>query len=167
MRSDDLISKTQRKREMQDLQTVGEELTRLTKEQLARIDLPEELREAVLAARGFTKHEARRRQLQYIGKIMRNIDVGPIAAQLAALHAPSRRDTALFHLAEQWRTDLIENDSALARFVREFPEADPHRLRELTEAAREDKRLERPPKQYRELFHFLNAILRDHARNHP
>ena len=166
MRSDDLISKTQRKREMEDLQAVGVELTKLPREQLARLDLPEELREAVMQARRFTKHEAVRRQLQYIGKLMRNLDVGPIEAQLAALHAPTRRDTALFHLAEQWRTDLLANDHALARFVREFPEADPHRLRSLAEAAREEKRLERSPKQFRELFHTLNAILQDHARRH-
>jgi ribosome-associated protein len=167
MRGDDLISKTRRKRQMHELQAVGEALTRLPRESLARLELPEALREAVLDARRFTKHEARRRQMQYIGRLMRDLDVGPIEAQLTALTAPSKRDTALFHLAEKWRTDILADRAALQRFVQAFPEADPHRLRELAEAASEEIRQERTPKQFRELFHTINAILRDHARRHP
>src|SRR5262249_52346595 len=130
-------------------------------------DMPENLREAVLDCKRFTKHEALRRQMQYIGKIMRDIDAGPIAAQLALIEAPSKRQTALFHVAEQWRTDLMSDPDAVARFVKEFPEADPHRLRELAEEAREEKRMSRPPRSYRELYHVLNALLQDHARRHP
>ena len=167
MEEDDFISKTQRKREATDLQALGAALVKLSKDQLARIDMPENLRDAIWECRKFTKHEARRRQLQYIGKIMRDIDAGPIAAQLAQIEAPSRRQTALFHVAERWRTDLMESPDAVARFVKEYPEADPHRLRELAEAAREEKRASKPPRQYRELFHVLNALLQDHGRRHP
>ena len=162
----DLISKTQLKRQMKDLQDVGAELVKLSPEQLAHFDLPESLREAVLACKRFTKHEAIRRQLQYIGRIMRDLDAGPIAERLAALHAPSRRQTALLHVAERWRTDLLADPGCVARFVREFPEADPHRLRELVDAATEERRESRPPKRFRELFHVLSAMLQDHARRH-
>ena len=167
MDDEDFISKTQRKRQMQELQDVGAELVKLSPEQLAHLDLPENLREAVLACKGFTKHEAIRRQVQYIGRIMRGLDVGPIAEKLAVLHAPSRRQTALLHVAERWRTELLDDPASMARFVREFPDADAQRLRELVDLAREEKRAALPPKRFRELFHVLNAVLQDHGRKHP
>ena len=167
MEEDDFISKTRRKRQMKDLQDVGAALVRLSREQLARIEMPENLREAIMECKRFTKHEAVRRQMQYIGRIMRDIDAGPIAAQLAEIEAPSKRQTALFHVAERWRADLMQEPDAIARFVKEFPEADPHRLRSLAEEAREEKRGAKPLRRYRELFHVLNALLQDHARRHP
>ena len=167
MEEDDFISKTRRKREMHDLQELGKALVKLSRDQLARIDMPESLRDAVNDCRRFTKHEAIRRQMQYIGKIMRDIDAGPIAAQLAQIEAPSKRQTALFHVAERWRTELLEQPDAIARFVQEYPEADPHRLRSLAEKALEEKRGDKPLRRYRELFHVLNAFLQDHARRHP
>lgn len=167
MEEDDFISKTRLKREMHDLQELGKALVKLSRDQLARVDMPERLRDAVTECRRFTKHEAIRRQMQYIGKIMRDIDAGPIAAQLAQIEAPSKRQTALFHVAERWRTEFMDDPEAIARFVVEYPEADPHRLRGLAEQAREEKRTSKPLKRYRELFHVLNAFLQDHARRHP
>ena len=167
MEDDDLISKTRRKREMKELQDLGAALVKLSKEQLARIDMPDSLREAVMECRRFTKHEAIRRQMQYIGRVMRDIDAAPIAAQVAAIEAPSKRQTAIFHVAEQWRTDLMADPDAVARFVKEYPEVDPQRLRELAAAAREEKRASKPPRNFRELFHVLNALLQDRARRQP
>ena len=167
MEEDDFISKTRRKREMTELQDLGAALVKLSKEQLARIDMPESLRDAIDECRRFTKHEAIRRQMQYIGRIMRNIDAGPIAAQLAEIEAPSKRQTALFHVAEQWRADMVESADAIARFVGEFPEADAKRLQELATQAREEKRTSKPPRSYRELFHVLNAFLQEHGRRRP
>jgi ribosome-associated protein len=164
MEEDDFISKTRRKRQMSELQDLGADLVKLSPEQLARIDLPESLREAVLACRGITKHEGRRRQMQYIGRIMRNVDAAPIAAQVAAMHAPSRADTALFHLAEKWRDDILADTEAIERFVLEFPEADANVLRTLAEKARAERASGSPPKHYRKMFHALNAILQDSRR---
>jgi ribosome-associated protein len=118
-------------------------------------------------ARRFTRHEARRRQIQYIGRIMRDIDAGPIIEQLAAMKAPSKRQTALFHVAERWRQDLLADPANLERFVKEFPQADPQRIRALVDEAREEKRGTRSPRRLRELFHALSAIVQDHGRRHP
>ncbi len=118
MEEDDLISKTRRKKQMAELQSVGAALVELSPEQLARIDMPESLRDAIEDARRFTRHEARRRQLQYIGRIMRDIDAGPVVEQLAAVTAPSKRQTALFHVAERWRQELLA-DPDDARSLRE------------------------------------------------
>ena len=164
MKADDLISKTQRKKQMHDLQALGAALTKLSHELLARLDLPEALREAVADAKRFTRHEAARRQMQFIGRIMRDLEVGPIAAQVEALHTPTSRQNALFHLAERWRDEFLADPSAIARFVAQFPAADPGRLRELAGAAAEERNAERSPRRFRELFHAVNAIIRDHAK---
>jgi ribosomal 50S subunit-associated protein YjgA (DUF615 family) len=70
-------------------------------------------------------------------------------------------------VAERWRTDFMADPEAIARFVEEYPEADPHRLRGLADQAREEKRTSKPARRYRELFHVLNGFLQDHARRHP
>jgi len=163
MDEEDFISKTRRKRQMAELQDLGSELVRLSPEQLARLGLPEMLLEAVLDCQGITKHEARRRQMQYIGKIMRSIDAAPIAEKLSSLQSPSRKQTALFHVAEKWRDDLLADPRAIERFEREFPHADVHRVRVLADAAREERAAKRAPRHFRELFHLLNAAVQQHA----
>ena len=164
MEERDFTSKTRRKKEMTGLQDVGSELVALSAEQLARIEMPQELRDAIEDARRFTRHEARRRQMQYIGRIMRDIDAAPIIEQLAAITAPSKRQTALFHVAERWRQDLLADPTTLERFVKEFPEADPQRIQALVDEARAEKRGARSPRRFRELFHMLSAIVQGHAR---
>ena len=129
MEDANLISKTRRKKQMHDLQALGAALVKLPADQLRRIELPDDLREAVEACRPMTKHEAIRRQMQYIGKLMRHLEAGPIAAQLEALNAPAARETARFHRAERWRDALLADGDGLERFVQEFPEADAESLR--------------------------------------
>jgi ribosome-associated protein len=167
MEEDDFISKTRRKREMKGLQDVGAALVRLSPEQLARMVLPESLRDAVLDCKRFSKHEAVRRQMQYIGRIMRDIDSGPIAEQLARIEAPNKRHTALFHVAERWRQELIDDPEALARFLIDYPEANTERLRALVDAARAEREKSGAPRNYRELFHLVNTIVQDHASRQP
>ncbi len=164
MEEDEFISKTQRKKRMHDVQAMGVALTKLSHEQLARLELPEELREAVLEARRLTRHEAIRRQGQYIGRLMRELDPEPIAAQLAELEAPSARQTALFHLAERWRSDILADPSMIEAFAREFPGVDRERLRELTDAAQKERAAGHSPKRYRELFHAINAVVQERGK---
>lgn len=159
MEDANLISKTQRKRQSHDLQAVGIALTKLRPEQLAKVELPDRLREAVEAARTITKHEALRRQMQFIGKLMRHLDAGPIVAQLEAFKAPATRETARFHRAETWREAMLKEPDAVERFVAEYPAADPVKLRRLATEARAEREAERSPKRYRELFQLVNAIL--------
>ena len=160
----DFISKTRRKREAHELQELGKALSRLSLEQLARIDMPADLREAVLEVKDMTKHEAIRRQMQYVGKMMRHMDCEPIAAQLTALHAPSRQQTALFHVAEKWRDALMADPKAIVDFAREFPAADAPAIAKLAVQAVEERDAERSPRRFRELFHTINAIVRGGAK---
>lgn len=157
--TDELPSKTQRKRQMHELQALGEALVELSDAQLASIDLPERLLDAVLDARRASRHEARRRQLQFIGKIMRTVDPEPIRERLAAWKAVSHARTARLHLLERWRARLLEDENVLTELVREHPHADVPRLRALLRSAKREHEAGRPPKSFRALFQALHDTI--------
>ena len=152
-------SKSQRKREMQELQKVGARLVELNTAQLAQIELPEPLLEAILEAQRIGDFEGRRRQLQYIGKLMREVDPAPIRAKLEQWHGVARAHTASQHLAERWRDRLLDEDDALALFASEFPGSDLQRLRSLVAGIKRDKAVGRPLRNYRELFRAVRDIM--------
>ena len=152
------ISKTQRKKAVHLLQALGEELVELNDDQLAAIELPETLREAVLAARRITKFEAKRRQLQYIGKLMRRVEVEPIRAALDSMLAGSRRQIAAHKRIEAWRERLFAGPGALDELLAEYPGADTQRLRELVRGALRERDAGSPPRSYRELYQALRAL---------
>lgn len=156
---DERPSKTQRKRQMHELQALGERLVALNGQQLDAIGLPEDLRAAVGEASRITRHEARRRHMQYIGRLMREVDPEPIREKLAVWDGVSREHGAKLRLAERWRERLLEDEAALAEFVREHPDADSQRLRSLVRAAVAERDAERAPRSYRELFRLLREIL--------
>lgn len=150
-------SKTQRKQEMHALQALGERLVALNDAQLATVDLPEPLRGAVVEARRIRSREAHRRQLQYIGRLMRAVDPAPIRAQLEAWDGQSRAATAAQHRAERWRTRLLDDDAALTDFAREHPRADLQRLRACVREARKERVAGKDPRHFRELFRLIRA----------
>lgn len=152
------ISKSQRKRDMLALQDLGAELVRLPPASLDGLDLPEALSNALADCRRITAHEARRRQMQYIGRLMRDIDAAPIAERLAALRGESDAARAEFHALERWRTRLLDSDEALAGWLLEYPDSDVQRLRQLVRNARKEAGEARPPRAGRELFRLLRAI---------
>ena len=152
-------SKTQRKKEVHALQDLGEALVALTAEQLARIALPERLREAVMEARRITRFEARRRQLQYIGKLMRGMEPEPIRAALDAAHARSRGEAAAHKRVEAWRERLLAEAGAAGELAAEYPRAEGKRLRALARAALRERAEGRPPRAYRELYQALRALI--------
>jgi ribosome-associated protein len=154
-------SKTERKRVMHELQALGERLIGLNSEQLAAIALPENLLEAVEQARRITKHEARRRQLQYIGKLMRAVDPEPIREKLKIWDGVSTEETARVHRIERWREKLLEDESGLGALVQVHPGTDTRLLRALVRNAREERNSGRPPRAYRELFRALRDIIPD------
>ena len=156
---DDLPSKTQRKREMHDLQALGAELVGLNEQQLASIELPERLLDAVIEAQRMTKFEARRRQMQYIGKLMREVDPEPIRSRLDAWKSVSAESTARLHAIERWRARLLEDEDAMTELLREYPHADSARLRTLLRNATREREQGSPPRSFRELFRVLSAIL--------
>ena len=158
-RSELLPSKTRRKAEMHALQDLGEAMVRLTPARLAALALPERLADAIAEARQITRWEARRRQMQFIGRLMRDVDPLPIQARLAQWEgAPNAEKARLAHV-ERWRTRLLSEGDALDRLCVEHPHADRSRLEALVTRVRDERAHGQPPHAYRELFRTLNALL--------
>lgn len=170
-------SKTQLKKKMQGLQSLGEELLELTPARLAALALPEKLGDALAGLRRIRDHEGRRRQLQYVGKLMRGIDPAPLREALAEQRLPGARETLALHRAELWRDRLIDDDAALGEFVEAHAEVDVQHLRALLRQARTDRRAQatedrpgqapRKSRAYREVYqlvrHCLDASASDPA----
>jgi ribosome-associated protein len=152
-------SKTKVKKQMLDLQDIGEQLVNLSKEQLAELDLPEALRDAVHEMKRINKFGAQRRQMQYIGRLMRETDPAPIIAKLEVWSGKSHQHIAWLHQIERWRDRLLEDETALTELLANHPEADAQRLRALIRNALKEKELAKPPKSYREIFQVLREIL--------
>ena len=152
---DELTSKTRKKEEMHALQELGAALVELSAAHFGSMALPEALQQAVQQARRIRSHEAKRRQVQLIGKLMRALDPEPIRAQLAALSGGSARERARHQRLEHWRTRLMEDDAALTEFAGENRGADLQRLRALLRNARKEQQAGKPPRAYRELFRVI------------
>ncbi len=167
MADDDRPSKTRRKTDMHALQALGASRVELSAEQLAAVDLPEDLRDAVAEARRITRHEARRRQMQYIGRLMRDVDAQPIREQLDALRGQSRAATAALHAAERWRERLLEDDGALTEFAHSHPGADLQALRVAIREARRERAEARGPRHFREIFRLVREALAAAPYNSP
>jgi len=151
-------SKTRRKQESHDLQSLGEALLELPDDHLATLGLGDSLVEAIRAFRRIKSHEARRRQMQLIGKLMRTADVELARAAVLERQLGRARDSLALHQAERWRAELIADDSATTRFAAEHAGADLQRLRALVRNARKDAASvpeQRSGRAYRELFQFI------------
>ena len=153
-------SKTRRKAEMSALQTLGEALLNVSPARRAELELPERLSEALDAVQRITRREARRRQLQFIGRLMRDIDAAPIRTQLAQWADAPNAEKARLHALEHWRERLLAEDDALDRLCSERPAADRPRLAALVGAVHAERAHGQPPRAYRELFRVLSALFR-------
>ncbi|QNP59389.1 ribosome biogenesis factor YjgA [Paenacidovorax monticola] len=170
-------SKTDLKRESDALQALGEELLTLRGDLFDRLQLPEKLQEAVAEAKRITNFEGRRRQMQYLGKLMRKLEESEVEAIHAAIDEQrngSAAEKLALHQAEQWRDRLIAHDEALAIWLDQFPRTDTQQIRALVRQARKDAPAEdkaavsqglapRKGRAYRELFQLVREQLDDAA----
>jgi ribosome-associated protein len=157
----EFVSKTKRKQQMHELQALGAALLELPPAQLDALGLDDGLAQALREAHAITSHEARRRQVQYIGRLMRELDPEPIRAALAEVAGSSAAARARHKRLEQWRARLIEDDTALTEFAREAApgRAELQALRALIRNARREIEENRPPRAQRELFRLLRESL--------
>lgn len=157
--NDEHISKSQRKREATAAQELGKQLLGLSPEDIATIDLPESLAHALDEARRIKKNSALKRQLQYIGKLMRHLDIEPIREQYQKLTNHYQKDVKHFHKLEKWRDRLVaEGDKALEELINEMPATDRQHLRQLIRQAAKEAKLNKPPKSAREIFKYLKTL---------
>lgn len=154
------ISKSQRKRDMEKLQSLGTQLTQLSLAQLQKMTLPEALFNAVVMAQQISARGAHKRQLQYIGRLMRDIDPQPIQQQLDDLQMHSATANREFHQLEQWRDRLLtEGDEAVTQLVQSYPDTDTQHLRQLVRSARKEKLANKTPRAAREIFRYLRQLI--------
>ena len=152
-------SRTQLKKEATSLQRIGERLVRLSDEQLKRMNLPHMLMAAIEAIRGMTSHGARRRQFQYIGTIMRTVDIEPIEKALLEIEQGAYQQAQTFHRLESWRDRLVAGDDGLMyEILNAYPQADRQRLGQLVRSARKKTTGKAAPKSSRNLFRYLKTL---------
>lgn len=157
--SEEILSKTRRKKAMHALQGIGEQLVELDSKFIAELDLPEILVNAIREAKQLTKHEAKRRQMQYIGKLMRNIDAAPIQEKINYWENRDIYQTAWLHQLENWRTRLLADENSLFELKQHHPEADLQRFRTLIRNAQKEIQLQKPPKSFRAIFQELRTLI--------
>lgn len=151
-------SKTQRKKAMHDLQKLGEALIQYSQESWTPLNLPERLQDALLEAAHIKKHEARRRHLQYVGKLMRDIDPEPIRIWLAAQQTIPAQEKAHFAHLEQWRARLIATPQALDELCAQFPTINRAVWQKQIAAARHEQQSGQTPRHFRVLFRDLKKL---------
>ena len=168
LKGSDEPSRTDLKRESDEQQKLGEDLLTLRAELMTRLNLPEKLVEAVAEAKRISNFEGLRRQMQFIGKLMRKLEAGKIEEIRAALeeqHMPSAKETLLLHQAEQWRDRLVADDDAVGQWINLSPGTDSQQLRALVRQARKDAKPEKPGmaprhgRAYREIFQLVREQL--------
>jgi ribosome-associated protein len=171
--SDDRPSKTQLKKQSHELQELGEALAAMPADRLDQLlregAIQEALRDALAEYQRTRSHEGRRRQMQYIGKLMRHTDPQPLHDAVAALQLPRARDALALHEAERWREQLAADDEALTRWLERYPTSDAQRRRAVLRSARKEAAL--PPEQrhgraWRELFQFIKQQMQEAIQEH-
>ena len=157
----DRPSKSQRKRDMIALQKLGETIVNQSKERVRKVPMPDDVRDAIEECQRLKGHEARRRQMQFIGKKMRKLDEEQIAAMKRVVdgwQGASKAETVELHRLERLRERLLADNGVLTEVVEQYQEVDVSRLRTLIRNARKEQEQSKPPKAYREIFRVLKAL---------
>ncbi len=153
------VSKTQRKKEMDSLQDLGVELTKLSVDTLKKMPISEDLLDALKDQKKVTANGAKKRQLQFIGRLMREEDAEAISASLARIKGDDTAHNAAMQRMEVWRNRLMVDDNALTELLNEFPNVPASEMRTLIRNARKEKELNKPPKAFRALFQALRQYM--------
>ena len=154
-------SKSEAKRQSNELQKLGEQLVDAPRDRVKRVEMPEDVKEAILTCQTITNHEGRRRALQFVGKKMRTLDeeeVAVIQRTIDSWKGASKAETAALHALERRREKLLADDKALTQLLEENPELDVQHLRTLIRNARKEQAENKPPKAYREIFQILKDL---------
>lgn len=154
-----VISKTRIKQEMHSLQRIGARLTELNSKQLEEFHLPQILLEAIFEAKKISKYGARRRQIQFIGRLMREVDINPIKKKLLIWDGLSNQHTAWLHQIEYWRNSLLKDKSAFSEFAQQYPDANLQRIRTLTRNIKREMFSGKPLRSFKTLFQELQLSI--------
>ncbi len=154
----DYKSKTQIKREVEALQEVGKKLLQQKPEVIAKLPLSDSLRAAINESKRINQNEAKRRHLQYIGKLMRDVDVEQIQELIDRQEAGTKAYIQHFHALETWRDRLLADDGEISSFLEAYPKADRQHLRQLIRNAKREEKQNKPPASARKLFKYIREL---------
>jgi ribosome-associated protein len=160
----DRPSKSQLKRDMTALQELGREIGELPRHHILELDLPEKLRDALLDYQKITAHEGKRRQYQYIGRLMRDMDPEPLREAIERFKGESKVEVHDMHLGERWRERLLAEDNAFAEFATAYPGTDLQQMRVLIRNARKEKDAGKPPRDFRKLYQLVREQIDAHRK---
>ena len=149
-----LKSKTQLKKEADDVQTLGVEIAQLPKQKITSLSLPDDAKEAIIFYQNIKKNSAKRRQAQYIGKILRGLDLSQVIEELNVIKNISKLRIKLEHEAERWREKLISSPAALDEFINQY-QPDISNLNQTISNARKDSLADKKSKNYRNLYRLI------------
>ncbi|GAA3939105.1 ribosome biogenesis factor YjgA [Litoribacillus peritrichatus] len=155
----EIISKSQLKREALELQEIGKQLIEQKKSVLDALNLTDDLHEAIVEHKRLKQNEAKRRHMQYIGKLMREVDAEAISAALEKNRAGSDQQIGHLHTVERWRDKLIENDQNITLFMDEYENVDRQQLRQLVRNAKKDVEQDKNRGNTKKLFQWLKATI--------
>ncbi|PIT13985.1 ribosome biogenesis factor YjgA [Snodgrassella alvi] len=159
------ISKTQMKKQMNDLQQLGMELTKLSADTLKKMNLPEDLLQAVQSYQKISSNSALKRQAQFIGRLMREIDTAPINDYLSRLKGENSAHNAYLQRLENLRQRLIADDNSLTEIINKYPHIDINNLRTLIRNARKEQNAGKPPKAFRAIFQLLKTEISENTQS--
>ena len=163
---DDWVSKSQRKRECDDVLELGEKMITMNKEELDQITMDSELRQAIDDAQRIKSHSALKRQRHYIAKVMRGIDDQTLSSQVERVLHKHDIYNAEFKRMEKWRDSIIDNgDKGINDFLEQYPQADRHHLRQLVRNEAKEKKNNKPPVAYRQIFKYIREVSEEASNN--
>jgi ribosome-associated protein len=157
---DDWVSKTQRKKECDQVLELGEKMITLNQDELAQINMDDELRSAIEEAQRIKSNSALKRQKHFIAKLMRGIDDETLSAQVERVLHKHDIYNADFKRMEKWRDNIIENgDRGINDFLQQYPQTDRSHLRQLVRNAAKEMKNDKPPTAYRQIFKYIREVV--------
>jgi len=156
----DIISKTELKKDSKKIQAFGRSVADLSNDAIKKFNFPVNIQEAIKEFKTIKSNSAKKRQAQYLGKLLRDIDLTEAYTVMEQLRTHSQKEIQANHYIEKWREKLLSDKEAITEFISLYPESDSQSLRQLINNSLKEKNLNRPPKSYRQLFQIIKEIIK-------
>ena len=159
LEKDSVVSKTELKKDSKKIQQFGRKISELTINNIEEFKFPLNIYEAVIGLKNLKSNSAKKRQVQYLGKLLREFDLTHAFLVMKQLEVSSQKEIQRNHIVEGWRDKLLSNNDSITEFVDEYPKADRQSLRQTISNAQKEKKDNRPPKYSRQLFKLIKDIM--------
>ena len=156
---DSVVSKTELKKDSKNIQKFGKRISELTINNIQAFKFPLTIYEATIGLKNLKSNSAKKRQVQYLGKLLREIDLTDAFLVMKQLEVGSQKEIQRNHIIEGWRDKLLSNNDSITEFFDEYPKVDRQSLRQTISNAQKEKKGNKPPKYSRQLFKLIKDII--------